>query len=59
MAGPVSMTPGLPEVGFLSVGSPPARSGSVFSPIISDALLPCGHFLGSIRAAAGYASNDN
>lgn len=29
------------------------------SSIISDALLLCGHFLGSIRAAAGYASNDN
>lgn len=33
MAGPVSMMPGLLEGGFLSVGSPPTPSGSVFSPI--------------------------
>ena len=33
MAGPVSMTPGLLEGGFLSAGSPPTPSGSVFSPI--------------------------
>ena len=33
MAGPVSMTPGLLAGGLLSAGSPPTRSGSVFSPI--------------------------
>ena len=30
-----------------------------FLSYLSEALLPCGHSLGSIRAATGYPSNDN